>query len=334
MKTLLILATIAALSTKTYSQIAKKVIVEHFTNTKCSVCASKNPGFYTNLNNQTGVIHLSVHPSSPYSSCVLSQHNPTENDGRTNFYSIYGSTPRLVIQGVVISGSANYNLASMFTPYLNQTTPASIKITQSKYDNDSIRSLVVIKTEATHSLGTLKLFVALAEDTVTYTGSNGEPKHFDVFRKSLTGITGINVTLPTQVGDSVVYTNSSPSNLAWNFSRIYTLAILQDATTKAVIQSESVYAKSNNINTGLSNSIFTQSQIAVNAYEKDIYIYNHSKYENLIFTIYDLTGREILKKELQNHSDHIPSIGLSAGLYIYSIKSKEVYIKTGKLFLN
>ena len=36
------------------AQVPKKVIVEHFTNTLCSVCASRNPGFYSNLNNQNG----------------------------------------------------------------------------------------------------------------------------------------------------------------------------------------------------------------------------------------------------------------------------------------
>ena len=151
MKKTVLLFTLIFLSQLSYSQVPKKVVVEHFTNTKCSVCASRNPGFYTNYYAQTGVIHLAVHPSSPYSACVLSQHNAAENDARTNYYGIYGSTPRLVIQGVVISSGANYSSASIFTPYLGQQSPASIKIVQSKYGNDSIRSRIVIKTEATHS---------------------------------------------------------------------------------------------------------------------------------------------------------------------------------------
>ena len=196
------------------AQVPKKVVVEHFTNTKCSICASRNPGFYTNLNSQTGVIHLAIHPSSPYAACFLSMHNPIENDGRTNYYGIYGGTPRLVIQGTVISSSVNYSSASIFTPYLGQTSPASIKIYQYKYGNDSIRSRIVIKTEATHTLTNLSLFVALAEDTINYTGSNGESVHYDVFRKSYTGTSGISVTLPAVVGDSVVYIKSSPTNIA------------------------------------------------------------------------------------------------------------------------
>ena len=91
-----------------FSQVPKKAVVEHFTNTNCSVCASRNPGFYTNLNMQTGVLNLAVHPSSPYPNCLLYQQNATANDARTNYYGIYGSTPRLVINGNVISSAANY----------------------------------------------------------------------------------------------------------------------------------------------------------------------------------------------------------------------------------
>ena len=78
--------------------------------------------------------------------------------------------------------------------------------------------------------------MVLAEDTLFYASPNGETKYFDVFRKSLTSPSGVNITLPATVGDSAVYTMSAPYNAAWNFARIITIAILQDATTKSVVQ--------------------------------------------------------------------------------------------------
>jgi hypothetical protein len=333
MKKNILLFTLICLSLLTYSQVPKKVVVEHFTNTKCSVCASRNPGFYTNYNAQSGVIHLAIHPSSPYSACVLSQHNAVENDARTNYYGIFGGTPRLVIQGVVISGGANYSSASIFTPYLGQTSPASIKIVQSKFGNDSIRSRIVIKTEASHTLGGLSLFVALAEDTINYTGSNGEPVHYDVFRKSLTGTSGINITLPATVGDSVVYTKSSTVNGAWNFSRIVTLAILQETVSKAVVQSQSVPASSNNITTGISSYNISNANIAAIVTANGILVKQDKFSENSSITLYDLTGRALLNKMLTNNIETIPVSEISAGIYLYSIKSKDIIIKTGKLFI-
>ena len=315
-------------------QVPKKVVVEHFTNTKCSICASKNPGFYTNLNNQTGVIHVAFHPSSPYAACALSMHNPVENDGRTNYYSIYGSTPRLVIQGVVISSGANYSSPSIFTPYLGQTSPASIKIYQYKYGTDSIRSRVVIKTEAAHTLGNLSLFVALAEDTINYTGSNGEPVHYDVFRKSLTGTSGVSITLPATVGDSVVYTMSSPTNAAWNFSRIFTLVILQDAVTKAVIQSENISAKTNNLATGIKDEFLKDLNAAVFFSENTINVDIDKIIGNLDFELYDISGRRLLEKDIKANSEHFNVSTISPGVYLYLIKSEKGLVKTGKLLIN
>src|SRR4051812_23780642 len=96
------------------AQVPKKIVVEHFTNTNCSICASKNPGFYANLSSQPNIQHIAVHPSSPYPACMLSQHNVTENDARTNYYGVYGSTPRFIINGELIAPSVNLDNASVF----------------------------------------------------------------------------------------------------------------------------------------------------------------------------------------------------------------------------
>ena len=234
------------------AQVAKKTIVEHFTNTKCSVCASRNPGFYSNLNSQTDVLHLAIHPSSPYIGCLLYQQNATANDARTNYYGIYGSTPKLVINGNLIPANANYSSNSIFTPYIGLTSPASIRIVQEKFATDSIRATVIIKTEAVNTLSALSLFVALAEDTVFYTGSNGEPMHFDVFRKPLTNTIGNAITLPPTVGDSVVFIFTSTSDPIWDFSRIYTMAILQETASKNLVQAEAVPASIGNTTTNIS----------------------------------------------------------------------------------
>lgn len=334
MKEIILLLLLVISCQLSYSQVPKKVIVEHFTNTKCSICASRNPGFYINLKKHTEVIHLAIHPSSPYSACVLSMHNPVENDARTNYYGVYGGTPRLVIQGVVIASGVNYSSASIFTPYLGQTSPASIKIIQSKYGTDSIRSRIIIKTEATNSLGALNLFVALAEDTINYTGSNGEPSHYDVFRKSLTGANGISVTLPTNVGDSIVYTMSSVANPTWNFSRIFTLAILQEDTSKAVVQSQSVTASSNDISSGISNPYPSNSNITTFAIENGIMVNQDIFYSTTSIIVYDIVGKIMLNKFLTTSSEKVILSNNKTGVYLYVIKSNNSIIKTGKLFIH
>ena len=315
-----------------YAQVTKKVVVEHFTNSLCSVCASRNPGFYTNLAAQSNVIHLAIHPSSPYSNCLLNKHNVSENDARTNYYGVYGSTPRLVIQGSVISAGANYAAAGMFSPFLGQTSPVSIKITQFKYAADSIRTRVVIKTESTHNLSNMHLFVALAEDTLFYNSPNGETKHFDVFRKSLTGANGTPIQIAANVGDSVVYSNVSTVSPSWNFARIYSMAVLQNNSTKEVIQAQSVSAKSNGVKAGINqlNAPRDYFMIAVNE-NKSITVYQSGNQANL-FSLYDLSGRLLFQKWMEFSKETI-DVSFAPGIYIYTAKSGYYNIKTAKLLI-
>jgi len=104
------------------AQVPKKIMVELFTNTRCGICSSKNPQFFTNLDNlnNPNIFHIAYHPSSPYSNCLFSMHNPSENDGRTNYYNNYGSTPKLVIQGEKVPGSTSFGSATMFDNYVDQ----------------------------------------------------------------------------------------------------------------------------------------------------------------------------------------------------------------------
>jgi hypothetical protein len=334
MKKITLIATLLTSSLQiTSAQVTQKIVVEHFTNTVCSVCANRNPGFFTNLNSQTGIIHLAVHPSSPYSSCLLNQHNITENDARTTYYGIYGSTPRLVIQGAAVPASANYSSASIFTPYQSQTSPASLRIVQTKFGNDSIRSQIIVKTEATNSLGTLSLFVALAEDTIFYSSPNGETEHYDVFRKAITSTSGMSINLPANVGDSAVYTFTSLANSAWVFSRIYTMAILQDSSSKTVVQAEAVLANSNTLTTGIDNSNFSDMAstvfYAANAKALTILQTNSTSSTNLV--IYDNFGRIVANEAILSDRAVIDVSNLPAAVYIYALKTRGIILKTGKI---
>ncbi len=303
-----------------FAQVEKKIVVEHFTNTNCSICGSRNPGFYTNLNSQNGVLHLAVHPSAPYASCLLYNQNATANDARTNYYGIYGSTPRLVINGVVILSSTNYASSSIFTPYQSSTTPASIHIVQQKFGADSIRSTITITTEATHSLGGLSLFVALAEDTVFYTGTNGEKQHYDVFRKSLSGTTGTSITLPAAVGSSVVLTFSSPSNSTWNFSRIYTFAMLQETNSKKLVQAEAV-APSANGTAGVAETHTTLVATIFPNPTTNIVNIQLAESAPAIVTIISLDGKVLMKKELSLSNSQLDLSSLPTATYLLSVKT-------------
>ncbi len=295
----------------------QSVLVEHFTNTLCSICASRNPGFYQNLQSQQDVLHIAYHPSSPYAACVLNKHNKTENDDRTNFYGIYGGTPRLVINGVVQSSSANYASAAIFNPFKNITADVLIKANQ-VIVGDSIKSFVTIKRLTNQVLSNIKLQVLYVEDTLFYSAPNGESKHFDVFRKSASGWQGLTVNIPAQINDSVVVQTTTPINTAWNKDRIYTLAFLQNTADKTILN----VAKSTS-NKTLNTGIKSIHDLGIKVYPIPANNYltiEQSSNVNTQISLTNILGEVVLNKQI-NYSENLDLSGLSKGIYFLSLEN-------------
>lgn len=221
-------------SLATYAQkVRLNAVAEHFTNTKCVICASRNPDFYTNLSMHRDIMHLSIYPSSPYASCTLSQQNKTAQDARTNYYGIYGSTPRLVINGKVISSGTDYGDTAIFDPFQNLYSSFSVKVYIKPLNSTTLENTMVIKKTDTSNQSTAILFSGNTEDTIFLNGGNGESEHYNVNRFAIQET----ITLPATVGDSIVIKKSVSINLAWKLNRISAFALIQDTKTKSLIQS-------------------------------------------------------------------------------------------------
>jgi len=314
-----IYATLLAFSIfKFYAQVPKRVVVEHFTNSVCGTCANRNPAFFSNLGAQDSVLHLAIHPSSPYATCAFNTHNVNENDGRTNFYGIFGSTPRLVIQGTAISAVANYGDAAIFAPFINQTSPASIIMRQFKVGSDSVKSVVVVKTEAAHTLSNLKLFVALVENPVLYNAPNGENFHRNVFRKAVTTVTGDVFTLPAIIGDSVVFSKTSLISPVWNFNAIHSLAILQESGNNSVVQS-AVSKPGDGTPMGIGKIEKPKAfEIYPNPANEFLILKNNTG-EKAVFTIFNAMGKLVFSDSFLNDYN-FTTTDLTSGLYFVSIQ--------------
>jgi len=224
-----------ALSISLFAQVPRTVVVEHFTNTLCGTCASRNPGLFTNLNNNPDVLHLAIHPSSPYSSCLFNQEDV--------YYNIYGATPRIVVQGSVISPSTSFGDATLFSNQAGQMSPFNVRVNIDNINNGQATVAVVVKTEATHNFVDLKLFTALAEDTVYYNAPNGEGLHYNVFRTSVFEVDGKTITPATAVGDSVMFTQTITLGSNWDWSRLVGISILQESGNKNIVQAASSRAQ-------------------------------------------------------------------------------------------
>lgn len=290
---------------------AKNVIVEHFTNTYCSVCFNRNPGFYGNLWQFPQVLHIAYYPSKPYPACPLNQHNQQEADDRTNFYGIYGATPRLVIQGNVINASDNYADATLFQTQLGQTTNFDVNAGLSYTGPSMLEAKVVVKKVDASSLTGLQLYVPLVEDTLFFNANNGETIHYNVFRKSIFG-SPMNIAAPVNVGDSVVYTQQISLNSVWDKNRIYVIAILQDGG-KSIVQ----VAKSNRLpfTTQINPCPTDCPKIYPNPVANRLFI--DGLQGVVTYRISDITGKVV--SVVQTENKFVDVQDLVAGVYILTI---------------
>ncbi len=297
-----------------YSQTERNVIVEHFTNTRCGICGSKNPSLHQNLASASEVYHISYHPSSPYSSCLLNQHNKSGNDDRTNYYGIYGATPRVVVQGKVQSGGVNFGSSSLYTSEQGETTPVGITLNTIKKGNDSLVVRAIIKATESHSLSDLNLTIFSVEDTVFYNAPNGENRHYNVYRNTMIDEA---INLP-QPGDSLVIFARTVNHQDWDAQRMYALAIVQNSSTKSIEQVQSSEEAS-----GQTASIdeLTQKNISVypNPAQDVVYVDTPLDLKSTVF-LSDFSGR-VLQTKAASGQLKMDISTLSSGMYIVSIES-------------
>jgi hypothetical protein len=302
------------------AQVAQTILVEHFTNSRCGVCANRNPGLYTNINNQTNVLHMAVHPSAPYSSCLLNQHNKAENDARTQFYGIFGSTPRVVVQGNIIPVSADYSAQALFNNYLNKTTPIAISTTIADA-GDSLLVNIVVKAVAQHDNTSLLISGFIVEEELNYAAPNGEQVHHDVFRKGLFNMNGETFAAP-QNGDSIVFERKVAKNAAWKLDEMYALISIADETKQAV-QS----ARSANL------GIVANLKDAVNE-KLDVKVFPNPATDNVFINVqgnlpstvqlFDITGKLLVAQTFTKEME-FPISQFKNGLYIVRVFNEDGY---------
>ena len=300
--------------------VPKAVVVEHFTNTRCGICASRNPGFFANLENQVGVLHISIYPSAPYPSCLLHQHNPTESDARTQFYGVYGGTPRLVIQGASISAGSNYSSPSIFEAHLLQVSPISINVLQSKVGNELVINLE-IKAEIDNNIGSAKLFIAAVEKLIDYNAPNGETEFANVFRRTLNGeATGELVDVPAIAGEILELSYTTVADAEWDFADIYAMAILQSAADNSLIQADASDPTDNVPLTSTQEANSLSFSLFPNPVQEQLTLEMTKLQETNIF-LYNAQGALIKTQQFNGHTS-ITMDKLPAGIYWLHIKTE------------
>lgn len=219
--------------------------------------------------------------------------------------------------------SSNYADSALFSPYKNQTSPIQITLQQTNYGTDSVATDVKIKTVATHNLPALSLFVGIVEDTIQYTGGNGEPLHYDVLRKSMSASSGNSINIPATIGDSTLLHFTTSYNPIWNLQRMYSLAILQETSSKQVVQAERSGYGQAALPLGLQQQeLIHDIQLAPNPV-RDVLHIQASETWNGSLQLINWQGNTILKETAITLPHRIDLSGLGSGFYLLRIETNQ-----------
>ncbi|MCB0655895.1 MAG: Omp28-related outer membrane protein [Saprospiraceae bacterium] len=297
------------------------VLVEHFTNTWCPICSSKNPQLYNTIESYSNdVVHIAYHIPVPYSQCILYQANKPDQEARMNYYNIYGS-PAAYINGT--NGSSGNNLLdpSKLSSAIASAAPLTVNVSKapaSSPDGIGYRVDINIKANSTVDAGNnTRLFVLVAEKSLDYSAPNGETKHPDVFRKFLTSAEGDQISLP-QAGNNASMSYSYTIESGWVENNIYPIAFIQNKETKTVYAAgSSLLSSTSGINEFAPADVLN---VYPNPAFNELNLSAPLDHPGATARIFSISGKLIQSSGV--HHQQIDISGLVPGMYLLRIEDK------------
>lgn len=216
------------------AQVKKYVMIEHFTNSRCGICASRNPAFFNLIDDYpSDVHHISVHPPVPYNNCVFYLTNTADNNTMANVYGISG-TPRVALNGTLINAGNPLLPTATLESYLNQTSPLHVKVEESGTGANRTAS-ITLRNSGGIPAGDYTLYAAALEKTINQTTPNGESVHHNVLRDLITD--GIDLA-PIALGEEISVNLNYTIQNGWNADEMYVLAwVRNNDGSKAILNS-------------------------------------------------------------------------------------------------
>jgi hypothetical protein len=233
---------VTGISFTAFPQARKYVMIEHFTQASCGPCAQQNPFLQAILNvNRGSIHHIAYHTSWPGVD-PMNAYNPTQVADRVTYYGVSGVPDCFMLGNQFHGGPASFT-QNMINDAA--TDPAAIRVLVKETSNGVTRTVKVkVVTFDTVPVASYKIRVAVCEKWINYTtppGSNGEKNFPDVFRKMLPGSSG-DVFTPAALGDTASFTYTYALDLThWDTTQIYSIAFIQNETTKEILNSGSSF---------------------------------------------------------------------------------------------
>ena len=298
-----------------FGQAKRYVLLEHFTNTLCSSCASQNPSFFTTIKVETNpdVHHISYHWRTPYLNCVYYQANQVPQDARADYYSVPGS-PRVSLNGGSQTGVSA--VSSVSIQDAATTSPIYVKVGEVTNANQSRTATIKVKAVGSVPTSSYRLHVALVEKKTTYVSPNGEREHFNVFRRFLTPTAGDNITLSAT--EQTLFFDYTP-DLA-TAAQLYVVAWVQNVSNREVLNSGTRFDA---VTATEEVSVDNQVTLSPNPTTGKVTL-TFDKLTPQYLTVQNAAGQVFENVKLSKSTNYELNLSnLAAGVYIVKVKSEE-----------
>jgi hypothetical protein len=236
---MLCIAVVAVLSftfSNSFADSPRMSVVEQFTATWCGPCGNYSPPFHAELKTRSDkVIPIIYHGSNDKMGDV----NLPMYQTRGAYYSVSGIPHALVNGGITWKGNPG-NLSQVLAAIdgVNETSPFDIEVGMTREGNSCNAT---VKLNSSQSTSDLTLFVGVVEYHIlnrdldgNEAASNGETEFHWVARKLLPSDNGEAVDIVA--GEEQNFSYDFPWNAAYKDGNIYTVAFLQNMTTKEIMQ--------------------------------------------------------------------------------------------------
>lgn len=301
------------------AQSAKKyILLEQFSNTNCSNCASRIPQFRNNLQGFEGDYHLiSFFTPTPYPSCFLYNANKPQNDVRRMFYNILG-TPTIHVNGLRVNQGTSIVPVSVLEDLAQETSPVELIVSKANNGN-SIDVNVNILTHGDLPVfpggGSYVLQVVAVEKLVVGGPLPQYQNHHNVFRTMVTPDAGTPF-VPANPGEGLSYAFSFQPESSWNIDSLVIIAFVQEAITKNVLNSGS---NLDPVSTSVKETKKLNFSISPNPANEFLRIKTGNNISTFDFEIFDVNASVIHSGRFSGEIINISQI--PAGQYWIAIRS-------------
>ncbi|MBC7862743.1 MAG: T9SS type A sorting domain-containing protein [Bacteroidia bacterium] len=325
------------------TSVSRLVLIEQFTNSGCSICASHDHWIsdFTD-NNPSAAVEISYHTSFPYYDSMYFE-NPAESNARTALYGVPG-VPWSVIDGNFYSNAtSSLNSAITSTVTARQSNAPAYSISTSGTSllaNNLSGQFIFESIDAANISKNLVAHVVIVEKNVlknSYAaspGTNTQTVYKNVMRKMIPNVSGTVLLNKNLNGKDTVVLNWNLLHIK-NPNEVAVVCFVQDSSSKEILQAATFDVVSTDISklqfNGQLFSVFPNPSSGV------VYISVNSAVEKetqLEFITFD--GR-IIKTEhliLSDKPKLVSIYGMSPGVYLLRLKDSAGNCSVKKILID